>query len=49
VRGKGERHTHRFEVEICETQEELKKALKHATTASRKERLQMLYLLKSAM
>ena len=37
----------RLEVEIKESQEELEKALKHATTASRKERLQMLYLLKS--
>lgn len=37
----------RLEVEICESQEELEKALKNARTASSKERLQMLYLLKS--
>lgn len=36
-----------FQVEIYESQEELEKALKHATTASSKERLQMLYWLKS--
>jgi transposase len=36
-----------FQIEISESQEELEKALKHATTASRKERLQMLYWLKS--
>lgn len=34
-------------VEISESQEELEKALKNARTASSKERLQMLYLLKS--
>jgi hypothetical protein len=39
--------TRPFQVEISESQEELEKALKHATTASSKERLQMLYLLKS--
>lgn len=36
-----------FQVEISESQEMLEKALKCATTASSKERLQMLYLLKS--
>ncbi|WP_225226350.1 helix-turn-helix domain-containing protein [Komarekiella delphini-convector] len=36
-----------FQIEISESQEELEKALRHATTASRKERLQMLYWLKS--
>lgn len=36
-----------FQVEISESQEELEKALKYATTASSKERLQMLYWLKS--
>ncbi|BAY35448.1 putative transposase (plasmid) [Nostoc carneum NIES-2107] len=36
-----------FQVEISESQKELEKALKHATTASSKERLQMLYWLKS--
>ncbi|AUB43956.1 Transposase (plasmid) [Nostoc flagelliforme CCNUN1] len=39
--------TRPFKVEISESQQELEKALKHATTASTKERLQMLYLLKS--
>ncbi|MEH2289452.1 hypothetical protein [Nostoc sp.] len=39
--------TRPFEVEISESQEELEKALKHPVTASSKERLQMLYLLKS--
>ncbi|MEH2371890.1 helix-turn-helix domain-containing protein [Nostoc sp.] len=37
----------RFQVEIKESQEELEKAVKHATTASSKERLQMLFWLKS--
>lgn len=37
----------RLEVEIKESLEELEKALKYATTVSSKERLQMLYLLKS--
>lgn len=36
-----------FQVEICESQEKLEKVLKQVTTASSKERLQMLYLLKS--
>lgn len=36
-----------FQVEIAESQAELKKALKHAVSASDKERLQMLYWLKS--
>ena len=36
-----------FRIEISESQEELETALKHATTASNKERLQMLYWLKS--
>lgn len=36
-----------FQIEISESQEELEKAVKHATTASSKERLQMLYWLKS--
>ena len=36
-----------FQIEISESQEELEKALKHATTASSKERLQMLYWLKT--
>ncbi|WP_392535359.1 helix-turn-helix domain-containing protein [Nostoc sp. C117] len=36
-----------FQIEISESLEELEKALKHATTASSKERLQMLYWLKS--
>lgn len=36
-----------FRIEISESQEELEKALKHATTASSKERLQMLYWVKS--
>jgi transposase len=36
-----------FQIEISESQEELEKALKYATTASSKERLQMLYWLKS--
>jgi hypothetical protein len=36
-----------FEIEISESQEELEKALRHATSASSKERLQMLYWLKS--
>ncbi len=36
-----------FQIEISESQEELEKALKHAITASSKERLQMLYWLKS--
>jgi transposase len=35
-----------FQVEISESIEELEKALKHAMTASSKERFQMLYLLK---
>ena len=39
--------TRPFQLEILESQEELDLALKHATTASSKERLQMLYLLKS--
>ncbi|BAZ71155.1 putative transposase (plasmid) [Fischerella sp. NIES-4106] len=39
--------TRPFKVEISESQQELEKALKHATTARSKERLQMLYLLKS--
>lgn len=37
-----------FQIEISESQEELEKALKHATTASSKERLQMLYWLKTS-
>lgn len=36
-----------FQVEIVENREELEKALKHARLASAKERLQMLYWLKS--
>ena len=36
-----------FQIEISESQEELEKALRHATEASSKERLQMLYWLKS--
>ena len=36
-----------FQIEIPESQEELEKALKHATSGSSKERLQMLYWLKS--
>ncbi|MDZ8032648.1 helix-turn-helix domain-containing protein [Nostoc sp. DedSLP04] len=36
-----------FRIEISESQEELETALKHATTASNKERLQMLYWVKS--
>lgn len=36
-----------FQIEISESQEELEKALRHAKTASSKERLQMLYWLKS--
>ena len=36
-----------FQIEISESQEELEKALRHATAASSKERLQMLYWLKS--
>ncbi|WP_223280400.1 hypothetical protein [Nostoc sp. PA-18-2419] len=36
-----------FQVEILESQKQLEKALKHAITASSKERLQMLYWLKS--
>lgn len=36
-----------FKIEIHESQQELEKALKHATTASSKERLQMLYWLQS--
>ncbi len=36
-----------FQIGISESQQELEKALKHATTASSKERLQMLYWLKS--
>jgi len=36
-----------FQIEISESQEELEKALKYATSASSKERLQMLYWLKS--
>jgi len=39
--------TRPFQIEISESQQELEKALKHATTASSKERLQMLYWLKS--
>ena len=39
--------TRPLKVEISESQQELEKALKYATTASSKERLQMLYLLKS--
>jgi len=39
--------TRPFQVEISERREELEKALKQVTTASSKERLQMLYLLKS--
>jgi len=37
--------TRPFQIEISESQQELEKALKHATTASSKERLQMLYWL----
>ncbi len=37
----------RFQVEIKESLEELEKAVKYAKTASNKERLQMLYWLKS--
>jgi transposase len=37
----------RLEVEIAESQEELEKALKNASTGSSKERLLLLYLLKS--
>jgi len=37
----------RLEVEISQSQEELEKALKTARTASSKERLLLLYLLKS--
>ena len=37
----------KFEVEVKESQEELKHRLHHAVTASSKERLQMLYWLKS--
>ena len=36
-----------FQIEISESLEELEKALKYATSASSKERLQMLYWLKS--
>ena len=36
-----------FQIEISETQEELELALKHATSGTSKERLQMLYWLKS--
>jgi transposase len=36
-----------FQIEISESQEELELALKYATSASSKERLQMLYWLKS--
>ena len=36
----------RFEVEVNESQEELKHRLHHAISASSKERLQMLYWLK---
>ncbi|MEH2271471.1 MAG: hypothetical protein V7K68_24130 [Nostoc sp.] len=36
-----------FQIEISESQEELEKALRHVTEASSKERLQMLYWLKS--
>lgn len=39
--------TRPFQIEIHESQQELEKALKHATTASSKERLQMLYWLQS--
>jgi len=37
-----------FQVEISESQEELEKSLKYATSASSKERLQMLYWLKTS-
>jgi transposase len=37
----------RLQVEIKESQEELEKAVKYATQASSKERLQMLYWLKT--
>ncbi|WP_017318412.1 hypothetical protein [Mastigocladopsis repens] len=37
----------RLQLEIQQSQEELEKAFKHATQASSKERLQMLYWLKS--
>ena len=37
----------RLQVEIKESQEELEKAVKYARDASSKERLQMLYWLKS--
>ncbi|OUL31918.1 hypothetical protein BV378_01230 [Nostoc sp. RF31YmG] len=36
-----------FQIEILQSQQELEKALRHATTANSKERLQMLYWLKS--
>ena len=36
-----------FQIEISESQEELELALKYSTSASSKERLQMLYWLKS--
>jgi len=36
--------TRPFQIEISESQQELEKAPKHATTASSKERLQMLAL-----
>lgn len=36
-----------FQIEISESLEELEKALKHATSGSSKERLQMLYWLKT--
>lgn len=42
-----EKMGNKFEVEVNESQEELKHRLQHAVTASSKERLQMLYWLKS--
>ncbi|WP_166507334.1 hypothetical protein [Nostoc sp. 106C] len=36
-----------FQIEISQNKQELEKALRHATTANSKERLQMLYWLKS--
>lgn len=39
--------TRPFQIEVSESQDELEKALLHATSASSKERLQMLNLLKS--
>ncbi|MEH2252770.1 hypothetical protein [Nostoc sp.] len=35
-----------FQVEVCESQEELQHRLHHAVTATTKERLQMLYWIK---